>query len=114
MVTFFKKRGSWYMIHHKVCGLGCFDSVYDFPFLSSLSLAFEDYSTTTNYTWYHYHFHGPQFLKLSSKVPVFVYLLVVFNFPFVVRLNHKQNLLDDKFFFFVLINTGSGLIVGIG
>ena len=50
------------------CSLnGLYTSSY-FHILLSLYQSFSDYTKSTNYNWYHHHFHVPRFFQFPSKV----------------------------------------------
>ena len=51
---------------------------YGHQFSLSLFQAFTDHFKSTNYNWYHCHFHLPQLFQLSSKIQVFFILMLSF------------------------------------
>ena len=65
----------------------------------SLYQFFSDCTKSTNYNWYHRHFHVPQFFQFSSKIQVLIFLFTFFQFYFVVsRKNKVHNLASCLFF----------------
>ena len=50
---------------------------------------FGDCSKCTNYNWYCWHLHAPQFSEFSGKDQVFVYLFIFFYFHSMIHWNNK-------------------------
>ena len=48
-----------------------------------------DHSKGNNYNWYHYHLSIPNLFQQPVKILVFIYLFVIFLFPFMTHQNSK-------------------------
>ena len=65
----------------------------------------------TSLYWYYRQLYVIQPFQISSKIQVYDYLSDFFSFH--CGPPEQRNPSDDKFFFFLLINTKPGLLVGI-
>ena len=72
----------------------------------SLYQFFGDCIESTNYNWYHRHFHVPYFFQFPSKVQVFIFLSPFFSI-LLCGLQGRQNPQFGRFPF-LLIFSGSG------
>ena len=102
------KYSSW---SQQCCGQDGFFASSTFQFLQSLFQAFGDRPKRTIYNWDQYYSRVPLLLQLSSKIQVFVSLLVFFHFFFaIIRKNTQIPHLSSNF---LLIKTKSCNLNGI-
>ena len=72
-----------------------------FLFPSPLYQFFGDCTKSSNYNWYHCHFHVPHsFFQFPSKKEELIFLFVFFHFYSVISQNSKINYLASSLFFF--------------
>ena len=73
--------------------------------LLSLYQSFGDSSKSTNYNWYHRHFHVPQFFQYTSKIYVPILLFLSLNFTLWSAGTAKFTV-QQVFFFAIIIRSG--------
>ena len=101
----FSVYSSW---SQQCCSLDGFDSPNDFQFLKSLLGDPGNRPGLIDYNWNYFFLHVPELFEFSCNVQVFLYILFSFIFRLVVHRNRNIHKMAN--FFFLLINTRSGLL----
>ena len=83
----------------------CLDGLHTFSYFQvpqSVYTSFKDCTRSTDYNWYHRHFHVPSFCKFSGKVKVLISLFLFFQFYSVVSRDSEVHNSANSFFLFIV------------